>query len=70
MSDSDNGRVLIAFIWILTIGISIGSGVMAWNWIEPESFLGAVGFLFLWGILIRIGYFIATGIVALFGGMN
>jgi hypothetical protein len=70
MSNSDNGGALVALLWIVTIAISIGSGIMAWNWIEPESFWGAIGFLILWGVLSKIGHFLAMGLVALFGGMN
>ncbi len=70
MSSSDNTGALLALLWVITIIISIGSGLIAWNWIEPKSFLGALGFLILWGILSKIGHFIAMGIVALFGGMD
>lgn len=68
MSDSEGA--LIGLMWVVTIGISIGSGIMAWNWIEPNGFFGAIGFLIVWGILSKIGHFIAMGIVALFGGMD
>ncbi|MCL2858806.1 MAG: hypothetical protein FWF42_03850 [Streptococcaceae bacterium] len=68
MSNSDNGGAFAALLWILTIGLSIGSGIMAWNWIEPESFLGGIGFLILWGVLSTVGHFLAMGLVALFGG--
>ena len=64
MSDLDGGRLMV-FAWIATIGISIGSGIMAWNWIEPESFWGAIGFLIVWGILSKIGHLIAMGLVAI-----
>jgi hypothetical protein len=70
MSNSDNGVALVAVLWIATIIISIGSGVMAWNWVEPESFLGAIGFLILWGVLSKVGHFLAMGLVALLGGMD
>jgi len=43
---------------------------MAWNWIEPESFWEAIGFLILWGILSKVGHFLAMGLVALLGGMD
>ena len=69
MSNSDDG-CLSVFLWIATIAISVGSGIMAWNWIEPESFWGAIGFLILWGILSKVGYFLAMGLVALIGGMD
>tara|TARA_B110000908_G_C10063446_1_gene361727 strand:+ start:506 stop:715 length:210 start_codon:yes stop_codon:yes gene_type:complete len=69
MSNSNDGCLLI-FLWIATIAISIGSGIMAWNWIEPESFWGAIGFLILWGILSKVGHFLAMGLVALIGGID
>ena len=69
MSNSNDG-CLVIFLWIATIAISIGSGIMAWNWIEPESFWGAIGFLILWGILSKVGHFLALGLVALIGGMD
>lgn len=28
----------------------IATGVWSWNWIEPDSFWGALKFLFVWGI--------------------
>ena len=70
MSSPDSSGFIFALIWIITIIISIGSGIMAWNWVEPESFWGAIGFLILWGILSKIGHFLALGIVALIGGMD
>jgi hypothetical protein len=70
MSNSDNGGALIGIMWLVTVGISIGSGVMAWNWIEPDSFFGAIGFLIVWGILSKIGHFLAMGLVAIMGGMD
>ena len=70
MSNSDNGGVLIGLMYLVTVGISIGSGVMAWNWIEPDSFLGVIGFLIAWAILSKMGHFLAMGLVALLGGMD
>jgi len=70
MSSSGNGGALVALLWIVTILISIGSGILAWNWIEPESFWGAIGFLIVWGILSKVGHFLAMGLVALLGGMD
>ena len=68
MSDS-NGTVFFAvLIWVFTISISIFAGILAWNWIEPESFLGAIGFIFLWGILTKIGHLISMGLIALLSG--
>jgi hypothetical protein len=70
MSNSDNGGCLVALLWLVTISISIFSGIMAWNWIEPDSFLSGVAFVILWGILSKIGHFLAMGLVALLGGMD
>lgn len=67
MSNSNNEGALIGLVYLVTFGISIGSGIMAWNWIDPNSFLGAIGFLILWGVLSKIGHFIAMSIVALLG---
>jgi hypothetical protein len=70
MSSSDYGGALLVLLWIVTIVISIGSGIMAWNWINPESFWGAIGFLISWGILSKAGHFIAMGLVALIGDID
>lgn len=64
MSQNDfNAGATVTFMWVLTIALSIGSGILSWNWIEPENFWEAIGFLILWGILSRIGHFIAFGIL-------
>ena len=44
MSDENNAGCLMAITIIGTIAVSIGSGVMAWNWIEPKSFGGPCDF--------------------------
>ena len=51
------------FMWILTIALSIGSGILSWNWIDPDSFFGAIGFLILWAILSKVGHFIAFSVI-------
>ena len=66
--DNFNAGALIAFMWIGTIILSIGSGIYSWNWVHPKSFLGAIGFLILWSILSKVGHFIMFGVVfTLFG---
>ncbi len=60
----ENNSSFGAIALILTIVISIGSGILAWNWIEPDSFLGAIGFIIVWGILSKIGHLVAVGIGA------
>ena len=67
MNNSDNTGMLLGLMWLVTIGISIGSGVLAWNWIDPDSFLGAIGFLIVWAILSKIGHFIAMALMAVLG---
>ncbi|WP_431471865.1 hypothetical protein I5168_11545 [Nonlabens sp. SCSIO 43208] len=70
MSNSSEDGALMGLMWIVTIGISIGSGFMAWNWVDPDSFIGAIGFLIIWGVLSKIGHFIAMALVAIIGGAN
>ena len=70
MSNSNNDGCFVSVLWIGTIAISIGSGILAWKWIKPESFLGAIFFLIVWGIMSKIGHLIALGIVALLHGDN
>ena len=67
MSNSGGGAFIV-IMWLVTIGISIGSGIMAWNWIEPNSFFGVVGFLIAWGLFSKIGHVLAMGLVAILGG--
>jgi hypothetical protein len=68
MSSSDfNGGFLTAILWLGTIAVSIFSGYMAWNWIEPESFGGALIFLAAWSLISYIGHIIVGGIIALIG---
>lgn len=70
MNHSNIGGGFVALLWIITVSISIGSGIMAWNWIEPESFLGGIGFIILWGALSKAGHFLALGLWAIIGGKN
>jgi hypothetical protein len=42
----------------------IGSGVLAWNWIDPDSFGRAVLFIIVWGIIGGITDFILGIIIA------
>jgi hypothetical protein len=66
--DYFNSGALVMFIWLGTIALSIGSGVLDWNWVESHSFFGAIGFLILWCILSKVGHFIMFGVIyAMFG---
>jgi hypothetical protein len=58
---------------LLTLGViveSIVSGVLAWNWVEPESFGGGVGFIIIWGIFSYIGYLIIGALGAILEKMT
>ena len=48
MSSNDGTGAFAGVLWVITILISVGAGVLSWNWVEPTSFLGAIGFLILW----------------------
>ena len=61
----NNDGCVIGFIWIASIGVSVGSGIAAWNMIEPKSFFGAIVFIALWAILFKVIYSIIGGIVML-----
>jgi len=70
MSNIENGSASIVLMWLATIGISIGLGIMAWNCIEPENVFHAMGFLLTWLTLSKVGHFYALGFVAIVEGMN
>ncbi|KAA2224006.1 hypothetical protein [Chryseobacterium sediminis] len=65
MSNTNEGGCLPIVGFILYAVVIIGSGILSWNWIEPKSFVGAIGFMILWGILSYIGYLILIGIITL-----
>lgn len=59
MSDSNDGCVYGGLISFVTTAIIIGSGFLSWKWIEPDSFGLSIVFLLVWGILAKVGHFIA-----------
>lgn len=65
MNDENLGSMLAIILWIGTIILSIGAGFLAWDWIEPDSFWRTILFIIVWGILIKISYFIIGMIVML-----
>lgn len=69
MSNSDNGGCLAIFAIIIPIAGWLGTGYLAWNWVEPESFWGAIKFLIAWSIMGYIAQLIAMAIVAGIGSM-
>jgi hypothetical protein len=57
-NSSDGAGAGLGFLLVLvTIGSWLGSGYLAWNWIEPHSFGSTLLFLFVWPLF---GYFTDT----------
>ena len=70
MDDGAAGCLGVLVI-ILDIAVVIGSGVLAWNWIDPDSFGRGLLFVVVWGLLSSAGYglvqLIFAGLASLFG---
>lgn len=64
MSSSDNTGCLGIIMIGIYIAAWVGTGTIAWNWIDPDSFGGAILFLIAWGILGYIAQIIGTLIIA------
>lgn len=64
MSSSDNSGCLGIIVVIIYIATWIGTGTMAWNWVGPDSFWGAIKFLIVWGIFGYIAQLIGGLIIA------
>lgn len=64
MSNSENSGCLAIVMIVIYAAAWIGTGTMAWNWVEPESFWGALQFLIAWGILGYIAQIIGGLIIA------
>ena len=54
---------------MLYLLMTIPAGFLAWNITEPESFIGAIGFLIVWGILDYVFGFLITIFVAMFSSL-
>lgn len=63
----ENAGCFAAILWIATIVVSILTGIMAWNWIEPESFGGALLFLAAWWLFSYIGHILLGGLISIIG---
>lgn len=68
MSDSNFGEAQAIAMWIVTVALSIVAGIIAWSWIEPDSFGSFIGFLIFWGVFSAIGRFLAMILVAVIAG--
>lgn len=69
MSQSDNGGCLGIALFLVYILAWIGSGTIAWNWIQPTRFTTALIFLLVWGIIGYIAQLIGMLVLALLGEM-
>ena len=47
---------------VLSLIVSVLTGILSWNIVAPESFLGAIGFILLWSAIASIGYLIIFAI--------
>lgn len=56
--------VLSAFV--APVVAFVGSGLLAWQWIEPDNFGRGVLFVFVWGVLT---YLFRLAIVLIIGGI-
>ena len=66
MSSSNDGNFLVFLIPVGQLAGWLWSGFKAWDWVEPDSFLSVLGFLFVWHILAAVIYFVIMGIAMLF----
>ena len=67
MNKYHKGSDSMGMIWIGSLALSITSGILSWNWIEPESFLGAIWWLIVWGFLSYVGHIIIGLVVVAIG---
>jgi hypothetical protein len=64
MSNSNEGGVLVAILWIVTVILTIFAGILSWNWMNPDGFIEFIGFLLVWGVLSSLGHLLAIGLVS------
>ncbi|WP_210489879.1 hypothetical protein [Rufibacter aurantiacus] len=63
-NSNSTGGILAILMFIATMTSWIGSGVVSWNLVEPDSFGGAVIFIIVWGIMGKVFDFVLGLIVA------
>ncbi len=69
MTHHDNsGGCLAGSLMLGMVGSWIGSGIIAWNWIEPDSFGRVLIFLLAWGALSWLCTFVLNAVILLIGG--
>ena len=57
---NNSSKALI--LWLTTLAASILSGVLAWKIVDPESFLGGVVFVVMWGVLSKLAQLVIFGV--------
>ncbi len=62
MRNLNSNETIVALLW--TIVISMGTGVLAWNWMNPVTNRGVFLFILVWGVITLIGHFISASVVA------
>ena len=55
MDDKGKGCFVLIFIYLAYGILFVISGILAWNWVAPDGFLGVILFLVAWAILFKIG---------------
>ena len=66
MSEGSNAAgCLVPVAWVVSI---IGSGLLAYNWVNPHNFVATMGFMILWSIMAAVFQFLITVVfAAIFG---
>jgi len=67
MENSNFNAILIIIFWLGTLALSVLSGILAWKWIDPDTFLSVVWFIIAWGFLTKVGHSIMAFIVMALG---
>lgn len=63
-SEAAVGGCLAISMIVIPIATWLGTGYIAYDWVEPEGFLGSIKFLIAWSILGYIAQLIVGLIVA------
>jgi hypothetical protein len=67
MENSNFTGILVIIFWLGTLALSVLSAILAWKWIEPDTFLSVVGFIIVWGFLTKVGHSVMAFIVMVLG---
>lgn len=70
-TDTGGGCLVVLSAFVVPVVVFVGSGLLAWRWIEPDTFWRGVLFVFVWGVLTYllrlVAVWIIGGIAMLFG---